>query len=161
MTNVQTGGLNVSLRFCNKLNSESISALYGTQEPLLTIYPANSPDKYIVNAVCFVPSELETLNPSTLPAGIFLNDQQNLFLSYNGIRQINTTKPQVPARDFGLLYDSTVDIPENMDAYHLQFEYGFDIPESQQADVLLFRQINEDPEHDRGTVGTIRKDGNG
>lgn len=156
-------GLSIALKFCKKVNDEPIHSIFASPEPLVTIYDNQNVNAYTVNIAVHVPENLEPLNDANLAGGLFLTENKDLYLSYNGVRNVDTSVFKFEdgillCRDFAVEYDSKEQLVENYDLYYIQFDYKLLPLHFQSVEAIIVKLVNEDPETDRGTVTTVRKD---
>ncbi|MGB0838137.1 MAG: hypothetical protein ACPGRE_08555 [Flavobacteriaceae bacterium] len=158
-TNTSIGGVKIHVNFSTQVNADPISDHFASNEPVVNIVKGSSSDSYLVNIMAFVPKELDALQEDGLASGLFLNEEQSLFLSYNGARNYKTSIQEMDTlvRDFGLEYRNTQADPTEFNLIHVQFQYSFEFPNMESCSAALVRVVNEDPEGDRGTVTTINK----
>ena len=157
-------GLSIAIKFCHKINNEPIKSVYTSEEPLVTIYDNQNSNTYTVNLAVHIPEDLEPMDELDLSGGLFLDENKELFLSYNGVRNVDTSvyKSQdagtLLCRDFAVEYDSKEQIVENYNLYFVQFDYKLLPINFQSVEAIIVKLVDEDPETDRGTVTTVRKD---
>jgi len=161
---ITIAGLSITLNFCHRINKEPIKSVFTSDEPLATIYKSQKKDTYTVNIVAHIPVSTKNLTETNLGSGLFLDKNKTLFLNYNGVNNIDTSIFKsdqtgiLLCRDFGIEYNSQDTIIEDYNLYHIQFDYNLFSESFQLVEAIIVRLINEDPETDRGTVTTVRKD---
>lgn len=151
-------GLTISVNFCNKINCTPIPANEVSKgTPLANIYKQeNTTNSYVVNIVSHVPTNIEPDTPKFPENAISLdNDTGCLYLSYNGLQEVNTPMNQgnVNCRVFWFEFNATENAQE-FNLYHTQFVYSIDSSIAGSAEAILVQERNDDPRTDRGTVTT-------
>ncbi len=162
------GGISLELKFCKKMKNDDedtpITLDYVSSEPIVNIYKGADPHPYIVNIMSYIPPNLNDIPEKDLNSGLFLSEDNTIFLSYTGVNMINTpittteNLGKILCRVFNILYDCEDQTPSTYDLYHIQFEYSLLAKNFQSVEGIIVHDINLDPETDRGTVTTVRID---
>jgi hypothetical protein len=170
-------GLQLTKILCERVNDKSkpIPLSHISKEPATTIYKTENEQVYRVNIMAHLPNNLSPLERHSetcnyiesgkrqVPtAGIILDNNDEIFLNYNGVSNVLTSvdKEVILCRDFRIEFDCNDPIIEKFDLYSIQFEYKL-LPKSfQSVEAVVVHLVNDDPETSRGTVVTLRDEDN-
>ena len=161
---ITIGGIDLTMRFCRKINQDSVPVNYISSEPIINMYESDSRKSFVVNIVSCLPAKLKSLSKMVLHSGLFLDDDKNIFLGYAGVNNIKTAisthenSGSTSCRVFNIIYDNKSLMNDYYDLYHIQFEYKLRAKNFQAVEAVIVYDINTDPETDRGTVTTVRVD---
>ncbi len=115
-------------------------------------------NKFIVSICNYLPEILFPIKDT--PSSSFPIKESQIYIQYNGITsvqtQIPTTNPDstIICRDFNLIYDSKEPNPESFCFHSIVFEYSFEETDALNAEAIIVKDENLDPETSRGTVST-------
>lgn len=162
--NVTIAGLDFTLNFCKKIGEENIkpSKKNPVPQPMVNVSASKKGKVFTVNILGFVPNTpLESLEGKNLISGLQLNEENTLFLNYDGVSAIETdiNGPEngvVICRDFNFEYDCPENEYEDYILYHTQFTYSLVPKNFQSVDAIMVSDVNLDPRGSRGTVTTVQ-----
>ncbi len=161
-TKTTIAGLSIELQFCKKITEQPITSEYISKEPLVNIYASGKQEEYTVNILSQIPQKLNEINEENAKSGLFLNDTNTLLLNYSGVNTIGTSVSKengmLLCRDFNIDYNCPEKKYSAYDLYHIQFNYSLQPKYAQSVEAIIVHDKNLDPETDRGTVTTVRKD---
>jgi len=153
------GGIEVELIRFDKFDAD-IPASEVPSGPLVSmsdIVTTSLPNHYTVTVLAYLPSG-KTFKKvdETKKNGVSLKEEI-IYLNYYGATVV-TTVDRNGNRDLSLCRDFRIEYnceegADEFDVYYLQFNYALDAG-ALSVDSILVREVNDDPETDRGTVTT-------
>lgn len=161
--NVTIAGVDLTLNFCKQIGKETLqpSKKNPVPQPMVNVFSNKKGTLFTVNILSFIPDvALESLADKNLVSGLQLNEENTLFLNYNGVSSIETSVSTengiLVCRDFNLEYACPENEYEDYILYHTQFTYSLVPKDFQSVDAIVVSDVNLDPRGSRGTITTVQ-----